>query len=114
MREKLKDHIKSVLDGLQALDVDGAADMITEVADEIAGDRCDDLFNGAVLDGLRWGHHAAVVVEMGGGAMVRVIMPGGATITNEWENDDDADQPIKDALAAIHNARVTAAGVGSA
>ena len=112
MREKLKDHIRAVLEGIKHLSVDDAADLIAEVGDEIADDRSDDLFNGAILDGLRWGYHAAVVVEMGGGALVRIIMPGGSTITNEWADDADADQPIKDALAAIHHARVTASGVG--
>lgn len=116
MREKLKDHIRAVVEGIKHLSVDDAADLIAEIADEIADDRSDDLFNGAILGGLRWGYHDAVVVEMDGGAIVRFIMPGGYTITHEWSDDADADGAIKAALAAIHEARnadrVTASGVG--
>ena len=112
MREQLKDHIKAVLEGIRHLDVDSAADLIAEVSDEIAEDRTEDAINDAILDGIRWGYHAAVTVEIGGGALVRIIMPGGATITNEWSDDADADAPIKAALAAIHGARVIAQGVG--
>lgn len=116
MREKLKDHIRAVLGGIKHLSVDDAADLIAEVGDGIGEDHNDDAMCAAILDGLRWGYHAAVLVEMGGGALVRIIMPGGSTITNEWADDADADAPIKAALAAIHEARnadrVTASGVG--
>lgn len=61
MRDTLKQHIVAVLEGMKHLDVDSAGDLIAEVADEIAGERTDDLFNGAILDGIRWGYHAAVV-----------------------------------------------------
>ena len=123
MREKLKDHIRAVVDGIKHLSVDDAADLIAEIADDendclppALFQRGEAMMNAAILDGLRWGYAAAVYVEMAGGAMVRFIMPGGSTITNEWEEEADADQPIKDALAAIHEARsadrATAAGVG--
>jgi len=116
MREKLKDHIRAVVEGIKHLSVDDAADLIAEIADDENDCRGEAMMNAAILDGLRWGYAAAVYVEMAGGAMVRFIMPGGSTITNEWEEEADADQPIKDALAAIHAARsadrATAAGVG--
>lgn len=112
MKDQLKDHIKAVLEGIRHMDVDAADDLIAEVADEVSEDRTDDAFNGAILDGIRWGYRAAVVVEMGGGAMVRTILPGGIGITHEWADDADADTYIKAALAAIHDARVTAQGVG--
>lgn len=112
MHDQLKDHIKAVIEGIRHLDVDAAADLIAEVADEIAEDRTEDAFNGAILDGIRWGYHAAVVVELGGGAMARFLMPGGIQITHGWARDADADIPIRAAMAAIHDARVTAAGVG--
>ncbi len=116
MREKLKDHIRAVVEGIKHLSVDDAADLIAEIADDEKDCRGEAMMNAAILDGLRWGYAAAVYVEMAGGAMVRFIMPGGSTITNEWAKEADADQPIKDALAAIHEARsadrATAAGVG--
>ena len=66
MRNQLKDHIKAVLDGIGHLSVDDAADLIAEISDEIAEDRTQDAINGAILDGIRWGYVAAVLVEMGG------------------------------------------------
>ena len=99
MTDQLKDHIKALLEGIRHLDVDRAADLMAEVADEISGD--DDLFNGAIIDGLRWGYHAAVVVEMGGGAMLRVTLPGGIGITHEWASEADAKAQIDAALDAI-------------
>lgn len=101
MRDQLKDHIKAMLEGIKHLSVDDAADLIAEIGDEIAEGGADDLFHGAILDGLRWGYHAAVVVEMGGGAMLRVCLPGGVGITHEWASNADADDQIKAALAAV-------------
>ena len=112
MRDQLKDHIKAVLEGIKHLSVDDAADLIAEIGDEIAEDRADDLFHGAILDGLRWGYHAAVVVEMGGGAMMRVCLPGGVAITHEWASNADAEDKIKAALAAIQSNRAMAQNVG--
>lgn len=118
MRDTLKSHIKAVLEGIRHLDADSAADLIAEVADEIAEDRTEDAVNGAILDGIRWGYHAAVVVEMGGGAMLRVVLPGGIAMTHEWACDNDARAQIDAALDAIattrqaERQRVTAQGVG--
>jgi hypothetical protein len=112
MRDQLKDHIKAMLEGIKHLSVDDAADLLAEIGDEIAGDRTDDLFHGAILDGLRWGYHAAVVVEMGGGAMLRACLPGGVAITHEWADDADAQPQIKAALAAVQDGRATAQNVG--
>lgn len=113
MRDKLKDHITAVLEGLRHLSVDDAADLIAEVADDIAeGDRSDDAFNGAILDGLRWGYHAAVTVELGGGAMLRVSLPGGIGITHSWASENDAQPQIKAALAAMQASRTIAEGAG--
>ena len=112
MREKLKDHIEAVLEGIRHLSVDDAADLIAEIADEMAEGGPEDQFNGAILDGIRWGYAAAVQVEMGGGAMLRVILPGGVGITHQWADDDDAQPQIKAALAGLHTARVTATNAG--
>lgn len=112
MRDQLKDHIKAMLEGIKHLSVDDAADLIAEIGDEIADGGADDLFHGAILDGLRWGYHAAVVVEMGGGAMLRVCLPGGVGITHEWARNADAEDQIKAALAAVQSNRATAQNVG--
>ena len=112
MRDQLKDHIKAMLVGIKHLSVDDAADLIAEIGDEIAEGCADDLFHGAILDGLRWGYHAAVVVEMGGGAMLRVCLPGGVAITHEWASNADAEDQIKAALVAFHSNRATAPNVG--
>lgn len=111
-RTTLKAAIESTIEGLKHLSVDDAADLIAEVADEIAEGGAEDLFHGAILDGIRWGYHAAVTVELGGGAMLRVILPGGIGITHEWSDDADADPQIKAALAAVMDARTMAEGVG--
>lgn len=112
MREKLKDHIRAALEGIKHLSVDDASDLIAEIAADEKDCRGEAMMNAAILDGLHWGYAAAVYVEMAGGAMARFIMPGGINITHEWVKEADADQPIKDALAAIHHASVTASGVG--
>ena len=104
-RDRIKYHIIATIDHLRTFTVDEAADLISEVADEIAGDRTDDMINGAILDGIRWGYAAAVTVELGGAAMLRVLTPGGVAITHEWGNADEADTQIKAALAAIQTSR---------
>jgi hypothetical protein len=75
-------------------------------------ERDDDLYADSVIDGIRWGARAAVIIELSGGAMLRVLMPGGARITHEWGNADEADTQIKAALDALDGARVVAQGVG--
>ena len=113
MQNKLKDSIEAVIEGIKCLDVDGAADLLAEIGDEIAEGGPDDLINGAILDGIRWGYAAAVMVEMGGGAMLRTILPGGICMTHQWADERDAQPQIKAALAGLHNARVTAQDVGA-
>lgn len=112
MREMLKSTIKTMIEGLKHLDLDAAADLIAEVADEMAEGGPDDLFNGAILDGIRWGYSAAVTVEIAGGAMVRVILPGGIGITHEWDSDEDAKPFVDAAMRAITSARATARNAG--
>lgn len=111
-KDELKHHITAVLRGIRDLDVDAAADLLAEVGDDLAGDRAEDMVNGAILDGIRWGHAAAVGVEMGGGAMLRVCLPGGVGITHEWAAESEAQPQIRAALAALHAGRTTAQGVG--
>ncbi|WP_314188814.1 hypothetical protein [Paracoccus yeei] len=119
MRDALKSHIKALIEGLKHIDVDSAADLIAEVSDEMAEDRTEDAINGAILDGIRWGYRAAVGVEMGGGAMLRVVLPGGIGITHEWASENDARAQIDAALDAIamtreaEGQRVTAQGAGA-
>ena len=111
-RTILKANIESVIEGINHLSVDDAADLIAELADEIAEGGPEDLFHGAILDGIRWGYAAAVGVEIGGGAMMRVILPGGVGITREWADQETAQPQIKAALAALEATRTTATGVG--
>ena len=117
MAQDLKDHIKAVVDGIRDMRVDDAADMLAEIGDEMSvGDKTDDMIVGAILDGIRWGYCAAVMVEIGGGAMARFVTPGGVGITMEWASHKAADPAIKAAIAAITDARsgasVKASGVG--
>lgn len=105
MRDRLKRHIIQVTEGIRHLSVDDAADLIAEIGDEIAKDRTEDAINGAILDGLRWGYASAVTVEMGGGAMLRVIVPGGVGITHEWSSERDAKRQLDAALDAIATVR---------
>ena len=109
-RTILKHHIKAVIEGLKYLSVDDAADLFAEVADEIAEGGPEDLFHGAILDGIRWGYSAAVNVELVGGAMLRVVLPGGTGITHEWEDEAKAQPQIRAALAALEATRTTATG----
>jgi len=111
-RPILKDHIAAVIEGLKHMSVDDAADLIAEVADEMAEGEQEDLFHGAILDGIRWGYAAAVHVEHFGGAMLRVVLPGGAAITHEWTDEAKAQPQIRAALAALEATRTTATGVG--
>jgi hypothetical protein len=108
----LKTHIGLVIEGLKHLDVDAAADLIAKVADELAEGGPEDLFHGAILDGLRWGYAAAVQVELAGGAMVRVVLPGGIGMTYEWDDEVDARDQIKAVCAMMTPARTKAQGVG--
>jgi hypothetical protein len=112
-REILKQAIRLTIEGLKHLAVDDAADLIAELADDIAEGGPEDLFHGAILDGVRWGYAAAVQVEMAGGAMLRVCLPGGIGITHEWADAATADPQIKAALAALHTCRVSASNVGA-
>jgi hypothetical protein len=106
----LKTNIVATIDGLKCLDVGEAADLIAEVADEMAEDDAEDIFNGAILDGIRWGYAAAVSVELGGGAMLRVVLPGGVGITHEWAHEKDAQHQVKAVLDHLLLAPVTAHG----
>jgi len=101
MRGQLKSHIAAVIEGIRHLSVDDAADLIAEIGDDMADDRTEDLFVGAILDGLRWGYHAAVTVEMSGGAMLRVILPGGIGITHHWDGEREAKRQLDAALDAV-------------
>ena len=109
----LKAAIETVIEGLKHLSVDEAADLIAELSDEMAEGGPDDLFHGAILDGIRWGYTAAVEVEIAGGAMLRVCLPGGIAMTHEWADERDAQPQIKAALAALIAVRVTASNAGA-
>ena len=104
-RETLKANIALVIEGLKHLDIGSAADLIHELADDMAEGGPEDLFHGAILDGIRWGYTAAVTVEMSGGAMLRVLLPGGLGVTHQWDNERDAQTQIKTALESLRSSR---------
>lgn len=97
----LKDAILTVIDESQRLDMDAFEDEMMFIEDELScGERGDDLYLGAVIDGIRYGVRAAVMVELGGGAMLRSITPGGARITHEWGDARQADAAMTAAMVA--------------
>lgn len=105
--------IATIIDESQRLDPDEFADELARIVDDMtvgkeSENNADDLYLEAIVNGIRWGARAAVNVERDRGAMLRVCLPDGIRITHEWADDADADQAIKDALAAIEGARVTA------
>ena len=109
----LTDAIRTIIDESQRLGIEGFEDALSAVSDDLScGERDDDLYADSVIDGIRWGARAAVIIELSGGAMLRVLMPGGVRITHEWGVHADADAQIKAALAAIEFGRVTAQNVG--
>jgi hypothetical protein len=63
-------------------------------------ERDDDLYADSVIDGIRWGARAAVIIELSGGAMLRVLMPGGARITHEWGDARQGDASMTAAMVA--------------
>lgn len=81
----LTDMIVQMIETIRDMDATDVQDAISEAGDLLrSGDRSDDLWTGAVIDGLRWGHRAAGCVEMGGSTLLRMIEPGGVRITHEW------------------------------
>lgn len=113
MSDKLRQAIETVIDESQRLGVEAFEDALMMIEDDMTiGERSDDAYTSAVIDGVRWGARAAVTVDLCGGAMMRVVMPEGARITHEWADHNAADPQIKAALAAVMDARVTAQGVG--
>lgn len=70
---------------LAAARTEAVEDAANAVSDRLAtGERGEDLVTEAILDGVRFGHRAAVAVELGGGLMVRILEPGGIRLTHEW------------------------------
>ena len=109
----LKEALETIIDESQRLDPDAFADALSAAVDELTtGERSDDLYLEAIADGIRFGAHAAVTVELAGGAMLRVILPDGARITHEWADRHAADPLINAALQSLHSARVTAENTG--
>lgn len=113
MTDKLKSAIETIIDESQRLGVEAFEDALSALSDDLTtGERDDDLYAESVIDGIRWGARAAVIVELAGGAMARFVMPGGERITSEWAKHADAEDQIKAALAAMHAERTIAEGVG--
>lgn len=110
---KLTDAIRAIIDEAQRLSVDDFEAAINAASDDLqTGERDDDLYIESVLDGIRWGVRAAVVVDFGGGAMVRVYIPDGGRITHEWQSHRHAKPQIEAALDVILVERVMVANAG--
>lgn len=85
MTDTIKDAIRTILNESQRLDRDDFDGALDAVSDDLStGEREDDLYLDSVLDGIRWGCRAAVVVELGGSTILRLRAPGGVGITHEW------------------------------
>ena len=77
--------IRDCLTAVRDLSIDEAEAAIDAVSDHLfPADRSEGMMNESILDGLRWGIRAGVIVEFGGGTIVRTRRPGGEAITHEW------------------------------
>lgn len=61
--------------------VDQACNIASDILHDTTTDRpADD----SVMDGIRWGHRAAVTCEHLGGVVLRIRAPGGKAVSHEW------------------------------
>ena len=102
MSDKLKTAVETILDEIQTIGIDHFEDALLAALDDMeTGDKPDDLYINAVVDGIRWGARAAVVVEFDGGAMIRVIRPGGECFTLELSAGEATDARVDAVMAAL-------------
>ena len=81
----LSDTIRALIEYARDMEVDDFEAALDAASDDLAaGEASDDLFTDSLLDGIRWGLRAAVVVELNGGTILRVRKPGGVGITHEF------------------------------
>lgn len=65
--------------------VESACDIASDILSEHGlGDVFSDAADESLLDGIRWGHRAAVTVERNGGAIIRIRTKGGRAVTHEY------------------------------
>ena len=113
MNDSMKTAIETIIEESRRLGVEGFEDALNAVGDELAcGEKGDGLYLESVIDGVRWGARAAVSVELGGGALVRVALPDGVRITHEWADRHEADGQINRVMAALHPNGVVGEKVG--
>jgi len=87
----LNDTIRALIEYARDMETDDFEAALDAASDDLAtGDRSDDLFTESMLDGIRWGLRAAMVVEFGGGTILRVRKPGGVGITHEWHGSPNS------------------------
>jgi len=85
MTMTLSDTIRALIEYARDMEVDDFEAALDAASDDLAtGEASDDLFTESVIDGIRWGLRAAMVVEFGGGTILRVRKPGGVCISHEW------------------------------
>lgn len=113
MTDRLTDAIRVIIDESQRLGAEAFEDALSAITDDLEADEKDGaLYADNIIDGIRWGSSAAILVELGRGAMLRVCLPDGVRITHEWANHNDANPQINAALAAVMADRVKTEGVG--
>lgn len=98
----LKEAISAIVAISSRMDVEDFEDLLNAAGDDLeTGERDEDLYLGAVIDGIRWGVRAGVCVELAGGAMLRIALPGGVRISHEWASEGDARATIDRALLRL-------------
>ena len=91
MTMTLSDTIRALIEYARDMEVDDFEAALDAASDDLAtGEASDDLFTESLIDGIRWGLRAAMVVEFGGGTILRVRKPGGVGITHEWHGSPNS------------------------
>lgn len=100
LRSDLAEQIAELCAVLMDADRDTVEAAIDEVGDWADADGTDQAALDSILDGIRWGHRAAIVVERHGGTILRLRTPGGVAVTHEWAGtpgDDDLRRALANA-----------------
>ena len=102
MNTVLRDAISTIITESSKMTQGKLEDALNEIGDELnRNDRKQTLYLESVLDGVRWGVRAANIVDLGEGAIVRIILPKGGRVTHEWADRHRADAQINDVMAIL-------------
>ena len=69
------------LRGLDQEQVEAACDIAGDILSDDIDPRLED---DSLIDGIRWGHRAAITCERGGGVVLRIRAQGGKAVSHEW------------------------------